>query len=148
MFYSMRIVLLTCLASFSGMHAISATTTEENMSALKGVRLVTVGMSVDCLVSTDREKLASFAKGAGSVACGIILGYLLGMPINREYSTTTIGALCAIALDHCIGGGKEDKHQLSRKSGNAFPIIISGGVLCYPYLTGDKQLVAHQDDGF
>lgn len=104
MFYSMRIVLLTCLASFSGMQAMQDTT---------------------------KEQLFSFLKGAAPVTLGMGVGYIAGKPIKHQYVTTAIGALGGAALDHYYLGGKEDKNQMARKSGNVFPVIIAGGLFYY-----------------
>lgn len=104
MFSSIRISLLVFLTSFSGMHAIPDTIKEQVFSFLKGVAPVTVGMGV---------------------------GYLAGRPIKHQYVTTAIGALGGAALDHYYLGGKEDKNQIARKSGNIVPMIFVGGVLYY-----------------
>lgn len=147
MVYTMRIALFACLASFVSVYTIPVTATEQNMSALKGIRLVTAGMSVDCLVSTDREKQVSFFNGASSVAFGMVAGYFLGLPIEHEYVGTALGVFGAAIIDHCCLGGKEDKNQIARKSGNfVLPIIVAGGMIYYPYHTGAKKFVNHGDD--
>jgi hypothetical protein len=103
MFYSIRMVLLASLAFSAGMHAMQDTK-EQFFSFLKGVAPVTVSMGV---------------------------GYFAGKQVKHEYVGTTFGALSGMALDHYYLGGKEDKNQAARKSGNVVPVVIAGGLFYY-----------------
>ncbi len=107
MFYSIRIGLLTFLASVSGLYA----------------------------QDTLKEQVFSFLKGAGSVTLGMGVGYgvsyITGRPVKQQYVATAVGALGGAAFDHYCWGGKEDKNQIARKSGNFVPMIFVGGMLYY-----------------
>ena len=102
MFYSMRIILLAGLALFSGMQA----------------------------QDTVKEQMSSFFKGVGPAAffaaAGWYLGYITNRPYNQRYIASAIGTLGGAAIDHFYLGGKTDKHQVARKLGIAFSVIILG----------------------